>query len=1127
MKRLIVLVLLCLSRFVDGQVLQRAEYFFDTDPGFNNGTPLNITIGDSFIYSGNIPTAGLSEGLHQLCVRAVNSSGIWSLTQKHTFYITRLLIPSTSLVKAEYFVDDDPGPGSGSPISTGIPTGSISISFSVPTIGLSSGFHLIGVRTLDQDGIWSLSGTKIFYIKPNDPNTPAITAAEYFIDTDPGQGNGNAIAVPTNDTVSNGITINSAGLDKGFHFLYFRVRDLNGVWSISRAHSFFIDKQLLPAAPLDQAEYFFNYDPGAGNGISLPITAGDSIVYIGNIPPVDTLLGSDTLYMRVRDTSGVWSSYARTPYTICTERGPISNFSYVNNGTSVFFVNHSQYDANTLWIFGDGNTSTLRNPMHVYTPGIYNACLISSNVCGIDTLCTTLTVKGITTINTNHGGNAGAVSVTVSGAGFLPGMQLWLGKTGQANINGDTIVVLNDFILETSFDLTGQLAGEWNVVAVFPTGDTAVLVNGFTIEQGGADDLWVNITGDPVLRIGFNQIYSITYGNKGNLDAVFVPLMVGGLPLGTEIELLNTVLNYDTVSGLDTLGNYNASDGYTLHDSVLNISYRGIYIGKIPAGFTGTLSFIFHVPPGTLLHSTPLIEIGIGAPFYNSTDGLIKSAANIGTCTASLMKNVLETIAPSPGVQAINCVNSSSGLFKSIYDTYKYYTTKPRGYNAVAHSLLNFHNLAYKFTKVVTSCANLAGQIPLTKGTQIGVKLTWNALMNYEYTAGCADLYARKAYASFRSIIGNATDPNNKYGPGGASESHYLTDDIPMPFMINFENDSNSNALVQHVEVIDTLNATDFNRSTFKFTGVTIGDQSFTLPYPSDFFLHDFSFRQQFGIDARAVGTYNEVEGIVNMNIYTIDTTTGQITTNALAGFLPPDTLSPYGQGSFSFIVDPTDGITSGDTTANTAYIYFDANPPIQTPSWTNIFDLDPPVSNVTSLLQVQQDSVFDVFWTGADIGSGIAGYNIYYSINGGNAIGWLANTSDTTAVFTGSPDSSYCFYSVAYDSAGNYEEIPVVFDACTYVAVGIQSEQGNTMHFNAQPNPSSGNFNVTFIDSENEIVELVVTDLCGKIVSSALYTAHAGNNSCTISLQQLNSGMYLLRLKRKHDEGVLRIIKN
>lgn len=61
-------------------------------------------------------------------------------------------------------------------------------------------------------------------------------------------------------------------------------------------------------------------------------------------------------------------------------------FTHSINGNTVTFTNTSSFKAQTYsWNFGDGNTSTLKNPVHTYaTPGNYNVVLTTSDANGCD-----------------------------------------------------------------------------------------------------------------------------------------------------------------------------------------------------------------------------------------------------------------------------------------------------------------------------------------------------------------------------------------------------------------------------------------------------------------------------------------------------------------------------------------------------------------------------------------------------------------------------------------------------------------------------------------------------------------------------------------------------------------------
>ena len=60
-----------------------------------------------------------------------------------------------------------------------------------------------------------------------------------------------------------------------------------------------------------------------------------------------------------------------------------ADFTYVQNGPTTYFTDLStinpswstNYSVSYLWDFGDGNTSTLQNPSHTYSNGLYSPCL--------------------------------------------------------------------------------------------------------------------------------------------------------------------------------------------------------------------------------------------------------------------------------------------------------------------------------------------------------------------------------------------------------------------------------------------------------------------------------------------------------------------------------------------------------------------------------------------------------------------------------------------------------------------------------------------------------------------------------------------------------------------------------
>ena len=65
--------------------------------------------------------------------------------------------------------------------------------------------------------------------------------------------------------------------------------------------------------------------------------------------------------------------------------GPTASFTYTVDGATVTFTNTSTNATSYSWDFGDGNLSTLTNPIHTYMDdGFYNVVLTAFNDCGPD-----------------------------------------------------------------------------------------------------------------------------------------------------------------------------------------------------------------------------------------------------------------------------------------------------------------------------------------------------------------------------------------------------------------------------------------------------------------------------------------------------------------------------------------------------------------------------------------------------------------------------------------------------------------------------------------------------------------------------------------------------------------------
>jgi 6-phosphogluconolactonase (cycloisomerase 2 family) len=116
-----------------------------------------------------------------------------------------------------------------------------------------------------------------------------------------------------------------------------------------------------------------------------------------------------------------------------------------------------------------------------------------------------------------HGGNTGNVTVQLFGGGVQNGATVKLTGLGP-DILGTTVTVLNGSMGTSTFNLTGVMPGVRDVVVVNPDGTSATLTSGFTVEQGGAANISVEIIGRSQIRFGKQQTYYMLVRNSGKVD---------------------------------------------------------------------------------------------------------------------------------------------------------------------------------------------------------------------------------------------------------------------------------------------------------------------------------------------------------------------------------------------------------------------------------------------------------------------------------------------------------------------------------------------------------------------------------------------------------------------------------
>jgi hypothetical protein len=161
----------------------KAEYFFDADPGPGNGVEIAFPASANMNgFNALIPLTGLNPGIHQLYIRAMDASGKWSLTNYSLFNnavftpYPQAPAPAPAISQAEYYLDNDPGFGMGTPIAIPATTDIAAFSFDIPLGAVSQGRHTIYVRS--RQNPWSLSAYAEFIYGSTLPLTWLYVKAE-------------------------------------------------------------------------------------------------------------------------------------------------------------------------------------------------------------------------------------------------------------------------------------------------------------------------------------------------------------------------------------------------------------------------------------------------------------------------------------------------------------------------------------------------------------------------------------------------------------------------------------------------------------------------------------------------------------------------------------------------------------------------------------------------------------------------------------------------------------------------------------------------------------------------------------------------------------------------------------
>ncbi|MBU1614029.1 PKD domain-containing protein, partial [bacterium] len=766
-------------------------------------------------------------------------------------------------------------------------------------------------------------------------------------------------------------------------------------------------------------------------------------------------------------------------YTISNQFTPVptTNFNFIQNLYTFSFTNNTLNGKSYSWDFGDGNSSEAVNPLHTYAkPGVYDVCLTATNEVGSKTFCSPVSIKGINSVVMNKAGNTGDATIYVYGGGFTPATTFKLSRSGYDDIIPNEIVFPKLGLMRGTLDIRDKATGTWDVVVEIPGDTTMTLENGFTIEEGNSADPWVNIIGRDRTLFGRWQTYTIAYGNNGNVDATGVPIWLAfsnDQGSGLEIEFVDFTVDPPEYTGEFSVEELKSLPIFFETDSLFGETFSAkvypLYIPIIPAGQTESVRIRIKTQQDIR------VMAWMNKPYFQS-DLNVEAAQ----CALSVLAEGIVDI----GTGAIPVVGCLHSVGKLVYNPYADAGNRPK---------TSWGSWLWNTAVTVVDCGiNLSGAGAVVKGVGIFVVNMHGYASAFKE---CREAYKNKSTNDKKIRAVSSLDPNEIVGRAGYGINNYTLPEDAFPYTIFFENKSSATAPAQEVFVDNILDASVFDLSTFSLGPIGYGDTIVTpLPGLKEFST-DVDLRPGKNIILRICARVDTSTGAGFWKFTSLDPVTMDLTEDPMGGFLPPNITSPEGEGFVSYSVNLKSSADHGDEIKNKAAIVFDLNEPIVTNEYINIIDTEKPESRVLSAQQLNDTTAFELVWGGNDNESGIRYYTIYVAQNDSAFVPLLSDYPDTWTTFTGQPDQTYYFYSVAEDNLGNVETAPAGYDL--KLDIGAKPEANFTV---SNQTPCSGTA-VSFTNLSTGSISSCLWSFGDGDTSSDSNPTHTYNNSGTYTV--------------------------
>lgn len=710
----------------------------------------------------------------------------------------------------------------------------------------------------------------------------------------------------------------------------------------------------------------------------------------------------------------------------------------------VVVSNHSVGTDTYLWNFGDGKTSALAQPTHTYSkPGEYKVSLEACNATTFTSAAKYVTVAGLSDIQPRNIGDTGKVLATITGGGINKNQSISLTRDGK-EIKADEVWEAQPGILKAWFEVENAEHGKWTLNVGNET-----LENAVTIEETREAKPWMEFKGRG--KILFNKwlTHTISYGNKGNVDAYNVPLnfLISHYP-DLEVEMidfeymlpdLTDIVPEDSFDVVYETLRKDIGDYIIVKDD--NGKEWRFYPFQIPVVKAGSSQDIhLRLKTSGDLQIQYWSDEGWGQldedAQVKAIRNYIRNGAKAAPSKADQASCLLENIGMGVLDAAIDIIpfgGCAWGAAKTIYGACK---DDPKD---------KLYNLAWNLGTTGLSCLtgglSSIGKIGYIAATSIGMGASaFGALAGgARCTGGPPNSSSLRAVTSW--------DPNEMIGPSQfmtEDSVHWIANDRNLSYNILFENKKEATAPAHTVFVTDTLDLTKMDADDFAFTSVGWGDTIVSVPgeQRSEFSV-DVDMRPAKPYLVRVSGKFYKETGVVNWQFVTINPETLDEEEDPEIGFLPPNDDNHAGEGFVSFIIGQKADLPTGTKIENMASITFDANKPILTNNFVNGIDNDIPSSAAYLVSDYDSDHLL-VQWSGSDASSGVAWYGVYVSTDDEVYKPVKEMFDGESTIVEKTPDTKYYFYTVVTDHVGLSEKKSGTYDVMYDPAVSINTPRAD-----------------------------------------------------------------------------------